>query len=177
MLTGCGLAPCLRYAWLCCSLFSMTRGVYCSHPWIQTTENPNAGHSPANTSQFQKGAYLRKSLAHLRHCLPQTQWGPVQYLLYHPSGCEWHLNGRLHFFPSLSPARDVCIPRHTTFEIHFQVNTLWLATNLQPTAVVTAVVDNSQAKLLPRSGMFTVTTGPAQQTLLHYFPQESESSY
>lgn len=53
----------------------------------------------------------------------------------------------------------VCLPSPATFQIHFQVNTAWPATNLQPTGVVTAVADNGKSKLQPGSGMFTVTTG------------------
>lgn len=89
---------------------------------------------------------------------------PVQYLPYHPFGFEWHFNGRTAFFPPLHPSGVVYIPCHTTFEIHFQVNILWLATNLQPTGVVTAVPDNSQNKLLSHSGMFTVATDTVRQT-------------
>ncbi len=91
---------------------------------------------------------------------------PVQYLPYHPFGFEWHFNGGAAS-PPLHPTIVVCIPCRSTFEIHFQVNMLWLATNLQPTGVVTAVPYNSQNKLLSRSGMFTVATDTARQTFLH----------
>lgn len=53
----------------------------------------------------------------------------------------------------------MCLPSPVAFQIHFQVNTVWPATNLQPTGVVTAVADNGKSKLHPGSGMFTVTTG------------------
>lgn len=56
-------------------------------------------------------------------------------------------------------SRVVCLPSPTAFQIHFQVNTAWPTTNLQPTGVVTAVADNGKSKLQPRSGMFTVTAG------------------
>lgn len=53
----------------------------------------------------------------------------------------------------------LCAFRPAAFQIHFQVNTAWPTTNLEPTGVVTAVADNGKSKLQPRSGMFTVTTG------------------
>lgn len=66
----------------------------------------------------------------------------------------------------------MCLPSPAAFQIHFQVNTVWPATNLQPTAVVTAVADNGRSKLQPGSGMFTVTTGKLAANI--FFPALSK---
>lgn len=63
----------------------------------------------------------------------------------------------------------VCLPSPAAFQIHFQVNTAWPATNLQPTGVVTAVADNGKSKLQPGSGMFTVTTGKLAANIFFFF--------
>lgn len=63
----------------------------------------------------------------------------------------------------------VCLPSPAAFQIHFQVNTAWPATNLRPTGVVTAVADNGKSKLQPGSGMFTVTTGKLAANIFFFF--------
>lgn len=60
-------------------------------------------------------------------------------------------------------------PVRGAFQIHFQVNTGWPATNLRPTGVVTAVADNGKSKLQPGSGMFTVTTGKLAANIFFFF--------
>lgn len=126
--------------------------------WALVTDQTEVHYGAALCECFSisKCAYLRKSFSPFTPLFaPQA---PVQYLPYHPFGFEWHFNGWPAFPPPRHPTSVVCVPRRNTLEIHFQVNMLWLAANLQPTGVVTAVPDNSQNKLLPRSGMFTVTT-------------------
>lgn len=136
--------------------FCITREVYCSGPWLQTKQKCTPGQPSANASQYQNVRIWGSPLAHLRHCLrPRPLCNIFRTTPLALNGISM---AGLHFFPPLHPTSVVCIPRSNTLEIHFQVNMLWLAANLQPTGVVTAVPDNSQNKLLSRSGMFTVTT-------------------
>ncbi len=147
-----------------CSFLHDNRSVL---QWALDTDQTEAHYGAVLSECFSisKCAYLRKS------------FGPFTPLFAPRPLCNIFcttplaLNGismaGLRFSPPLHPTGVVCIPRRSTFEIHFQVNMLWLATNLQPTGVVTAVPDNSQNKLLSRSGMFTVTTDTVRQTFLH----------
>lgn len=110
MCSGCGLPSCKQYVWVLWS-FYMTREVYCSHPWIQTTEIPNAGHFLVNSSQYQNGAYLKKSLPHLHQCLHPDPMGPWEISSIPPLLLPMTTSmDAPKFFSSLSPARFVCIP-------------------------------------------------------------------
>lgn len=118
-----------------------------------------------------KGVCLRMSLARLRLCLRPDPPGGGR------SSNNSGLPPTLHLAAPVAPgffflylSGIVCLPSPAAFQIHFQVNTAWPATNLQPTAVVTAVADNGKSKLQPGSGMFTVTTGKLAANIFFFFP-------
>lgn len=69
----------------------------------------------------------------------------------------------------------VCPPCPAAFQIHLQVNTLWQAANLQPTAVVTAVQDKGPNQSLPQFSMFAVTIGKWQQTFCGFVSHWKDS--
>lgn len=130
------------------------------------TDQTAVHYRPPLQLNIKKRAYLRKSFSPFT---PLFAPGPLCNIFRTtPLALIGISMASPRFFPLASDrGRLVCIPRRTTFEIHFQVNMLWPAANLQPTGVVTAVADNGQNKPLLRSGMFTVVTGTVLQTFLH----------